>query len=52
MDQLLWAPFFLSTIVAAQFSLEVGRYGTLSCFKALATARNPVPSTRLLGCWL
>ena len=25
MDQLLWAPFFLSTIVAAQFTLEVGR---------------------------
>ena len=24
MDQLLWAPIFLSTIVAAQFTLEVG----------------------------
>lgn len=25
MDQLLWAPFFLTTIVAAQFTLEVGQ---------------------------
>ena len=24
MDQLLWAPLFLTTIVAAQFTLEVG----------------------------
>jgi len=26
MDQLLWAPIFLSTIVAAQFTLEVSKH--------------------------